>query len=148
MDGLMQHDLARRGHPRAVPAAVRLTRQERGQVAARVPVAADQRICTTLRQTERGRGGLNKLARPVRGLGEGSDYLSPPLRLEPGRIRDERKVGHVAPRFATHDCARTGIAATCFDPGLDRDGLPSLEGLLPTLTKVQPLTPALIRIEA
>jgi hypothetical protein len=105
-------------------------------------------MCTTLRQTERDRGGLNKLARPVRGLGEGSDYLSPPLRLEPGRIRDERKVGHVAPRFATHDCARTGIAATCFDPGLDRDGLPSLEGLLPTLTKVQPLTPALIRIEA
>ena len=63
-------------------------------------------------------------------FGEGTDYRSPPLRLAPGRVGDERQVGHVAPRFATHDCARTGIAATCFDPGLDRDGLPSLEGFL------------------
>jgi len=81
------------------------------------------------------------------GFGEGSDYLSPPLRLQPGRVGDERKVGHVPPRFGTHDCARTGVAATCFDQGLDRDGLPSVEGLLSTLTKMQPLPPTLTGIE-
>ena len=147
MHGLVQHDLAGCRDPRLGPATARSAGQKSGQIAARVHAAANQGVRLALRQTESRCCGQNQMAWPPLKLRQGTNYRSPPFSFEPVCVGDDRQVGHIRPRFGTHDCARTGVVATCFDQGLDRDGQPSLEGLLSTLTKMQPLPPTLTGIE-
>src|SRR5208282_115505 len=93
-DDPFQCGLAGRRHARLVPSSTRLAGQQRRQVPIGIATTPQERVGLPLGEPERGRRGLDKLARATILRRQWPDNLRPATRLPPCRLWNQRHVDH------------------------------------------------------